>query len=101
MKYISCLQTNSLTLSVYVQPKASKNRIAGLHRNSVKICVTAPPTENKANEAVIKFIAGLFRVPKSAVSIKSGRQSRNKKILISNLNLDKARDILAEALSAS
>jgi len=101
MKYISSRQSNNLALNVYVQPKASKNRIAGLHGNSVKICVTAPPTENKANEAVIIFIADLFRVSKSAVSIKSGRQSRNKIILISNLNLDKAREILAGALSAS
>jgi uncharacterized protein (TIGR00251 family) len=101
MKCISPLQNRNLALSVYVQPKASKNRIAGMHGNSVKVCVTAPPTENKANEAVIKFIADLFNVPKSAVSIKSGKQGRNKKLLISNLTLDKAQETLAGALSAT
>ena len=99
MKCISCLQKKHIALSVYVQPRASKNRIAGMHGNSVKVCVTAPPAENKANEAVIQFIADLFNVPKSAVSIKSGKQGRNKKVLISNLTLNKACKTLSSALS--
>jgi uncharacterized protein (TIGR00251 family) len=99
MKCLSCLQNKNLALSVYVQPRASKNRIAGIHGNSVKVCVTAPPVENKANEAVIGLIADLFSVPRSAVSIKSGKQSRNKKVFISNLTLSKARETLSVALS--
>jgi len=100
MNRLSCLQKNkSLTLSVYVQPRASKNRLAGMHGDSLKICVTAPPVENKANEAVIIFIADLFRVSKSAVSIKSGKQGRSKKVLISDLNLAQAQKILAAALN--
>ena len=99
MKCISCLQNKHIALNVYVQPRASKNRIAGMHGNSVKVCVTAPPAENKANEAVIKFIADLFNVPRSAVSIKSGKQGRNKKVLISSLTLDKAYETLSSALS--
>jgi uncharacterized protein (TIGR00251 family) len=99
MKCISCLQNNNLLLNVYVQPRASKNRIAGMHGSDLKICVTAPPVENKANEAVVQFVAGLFGVLKSTVSIKSGRQGRNKKVLITNLTLSEAQEVLSRTLS--
>jgi len=99
MKCIARLQNKTLALNVYVQPRASKNRVAGMHGSAIKVCVTAPPVENKANEAVIHFIADLFGVPKSSISIKSGRQGRNKKVLIMNLTLDEAQEILSRALS--
>jgi uncharacterized protein (TIGR00251 family) len=94
MKCLSCLQNNSLTLDVYVQPRASRTRVAGMHGSAIKICVTAPPVENKANQAVIDFIADLLGVSKSAVSIKSGSQGRSKKLLINNLALHEAQEIL-------
>jgi uncharacterized protein (TIGR00251 family) len=99
MKCITCLQNKSLALNVYVQPRASKNRVAGMHGSAIKICVTAAPVENKANEAVIHLVAALLRVPKSSVSIKSGRQGRNKKVLINNLALTEAQEALARILS--
>jgi uncharacterized protein (TIGR00251 family) len=99
MKCITCLQDNTLALNVFVQPRASKNRVAGMHGSAVKICVTAPPVENSANEAVIRLIAKLLGVSKSSVSIKSGRQARNKKVIISNLALQEAHEALARALS--
>ena len=99
MKCIACLQDKSLALNVYVQPRASSNRLAGMHGSAVKVCVTAPPHENKANAAVVRFIADLFGVPKSAVSVKSGRQGRSKKVLIMNLTLGEAQKILSKALA--
>jgi uncharacterized protein (TIGR00251 family) len=99
MKCIISQQDNTLALNVYVQPRASQNRVAGMHGNAVKICVTAPPVENNANEAVIHFIAKLLGVSKSSLSIKSGRQARNKKIIISNLALQDAHEALARALA--
>lgn len=101
MKCITCLQNNSLALHVYVQPRASKNRVAGMHGNAIKICVTAAPVENKANEAVIGLIAELLGVPKSSVSIKSGRQGRNKKVLINNLSPGQAEKALAGTISTT
>ncbi len=97
MKCITCRQNQDLALNIYVQPRASRNRVAGMHGNAVKICITASPVENKANEAVIRFMADLFGVPKSYVSIKSGRQSRNKKVFISNLALVDAEEILSRS----
>ena len=98
MDCIANLQNNSITFNVYVQPRASRTRVAGMHGNAIKICITAPPVENKANGAVIHFFADLFGVPKSTVSIKSGRQGRNKKVLIQNLALEEAEEILSRAL---
>lgn len=99
MKCLSCLQNNVIALRVYVQPRASKNRVAGMHGNAFKICVTAPPVENKANEAVINFIADLLGVPRSSLAIKSGRQARSKTVLISNLALHDAEQSLMRALA--
>ena len=99
MDCITNLKNNSLAFNVYVQPRASRNKVAGMHGNAIKICVTAPPVENKANGAVIHFVADLFGIPKSAVSIKSGRQGRNKKVLINNLALEEAQETLSRALS--
>ena len=99
MDCIVNLKNNNLAFNVYVQPRASRNKIAGMHGNAIKICVTAPPVENKANGAVIHFFANLFGVPKSAVSIKSGGQGRNKKVLINNLALAEAKKTLSRALS--
>jgi uncharacterized protein (TIGR00251 family) len=87
-----------LAITVYVQPRASNNRIAGLHGKALKVYVTAPPVEDKANTAVIHLFADLFRVPRSAVSIKSGKQARNKKVFIKNLALEQAEEILSRVL---
>ncbi|MDX1775389.1 MAG: DUF167 family protein [Desulfobulbales bacterium] len=99
MKCITDLPDNRLALSIYVQPRASRNRVAGMHGSSVKLSITAAPVDNKANEAVIRFIADLFKVPKSSVSIKSGRQGRHKNVILDNLALGEAKKILAAALS--
>ena len=101
MEYIAKTTNNNLTFSIYVQPRASNTRIAGLHGKAIKVCVTAPPFEDKANTAVIHLFADLFGVPKSAVTIKSGRQARNKKIVIKNLALEEAEEILSRTLPKS
>jgi uncharacterized protein (TIGR00251 family) len=98
MDCLTKTKNNGLTLSVYVQPRASNNRIAGLHGKAIKVCVTAPPLDDKANTAVIHFFADLFGIQRSAVSIKSGRQARNKKVLLNNLALEKAAEVLARAV---
>ncbi len=98
MDCITSSGNKKIVLTVYVQPRASRTRIAGMHGNAIKICVTAPPVENKANGAVVRFFADLFGVPKSAVSIKSGGHGRNKKVLIEDLDLREARKTLSGTL---
>jgi uncharacterized protein (TIGR00251 family) len=71
-----------LLLSLYVQPRSSRNEIAGLHGDALKLRLTTPPVDGKANKAVISFLAKSLKIPKSAVVIQSGLRSRTKKILL-------------------
>ncbi|KEA65190.1 hypothetical protein ADIMK_0892 [Marinobacterium lacunae] len=74
----------ALILSCHLQPKASKDEISGLHADSVKIRITAPPIEGRANAHLIKYLAKLFGVPKSDVTIISGELGRAKRVRIEN-----------------
>ena len=98
MECFTELPDNSLSLNVYVQPRASRNRLAGMHGKAVKLCITAPPVDDKANTAVLAFLAKLFGLPKSALQIKTGRQARNKQIIITNTSLAQAQQALANAM---
>jgi uncharacterized protein (TIGR00251 family) len=69
-------------LKVYVQPKSSKNEMVGPYRDGIKVKVTAPPIEGKANEAIIKFLAKEFKISPSSVEILKGHNSREKIIRI-------------------
>lgn len=67
-----------ITLTLHIQPGAKKTEFAGLHGDALKIRLSAPPVDGKANEALIKFVAETLKLPKSAVSLKSGQTSRRK-----------------------
>ncbi|MCC6207945.1 MAG: YggU family protein [Gammaproteobacteria bacterium] len=73
-----------LTLSVRVQPRASKDEIVGMQGNHLKIRITAPPVDGKANVHLIQFLARVFDVPKSRISLLSGESGREKRILITS-----------------
>jgi uncharacterized protein (TIGR00251 family) len=70
------------TLAVRVQPGARKNDISGIHAGAVKISLTTPPVDGKANEALIEFIAERLRLPRARVSLLSGTTSRLKRLRI-------------------
>jgi len=71
-----------ILLKIYLQPKSSKNEMAGPYRDGIKIKVTAPPVEGKANEALIKFLAKEFKISASSIEILKGHNSREKIIRI-------------------
>lgn len=71
-----------ITLALHVQPGAKRNEIVGLHGEALKIKLSAPPVEGCANEALLKFIAGIFDVPLRQVELKQGKQSRRKVVLV-------------------
>ena len=71
-----------ILLAVTVQPRASRSQIAGVHGDTVKIKLTAPPVEGAANKMCIQMIAKWLGLPQSAVEIVSGRSSRRKMVLI-------------------
>ena len=94
MPYVQTLPNGSLLLKIIVQPKASKNEITGLHDDALKLRLTTPPVEGRANKAVIAFLAKRLHLPKSSISIKSGLQNRNKQLLILGCNEENARQLL-------
>jgi len=75
-------QADTLTLFCHLQPKASKDEICGLHGDRLKIRISAPPVDGKANKHLIAYIAKQFAVPRKAVSIKSGETGRQKTLQI-------------------
>jgi uncharacterized protein (TIGR00251 family) len=94
MSYLTVNNDREVVLSLYIQPKSSRDRIAGLHDGALKMSITAPPVEGKANSRVIAFLARLLKVPKSAITIKSGQQSRKKRVAISGAAPENIREIL-------
>ena len=75
----------SVRISVYVQPRASKTEIAGMHGDALKIRLTAPPVDNAANAALIEFIAGKLGIPKGSVRVAAGATSRRKTVEIAGV----------------
>jgi uncharacterized protein (TIGR00251 family) len=72
----------TVTLNVRVQPRASKDEISGTMEGALKIRLRAPALENRANEALIEFLAGLLKTSKSAVRIQGGERARTKRVEI-------------------
>ena len=94
------LADGSLLLRLHVQPRASANALAGLQGDAIKLRLTTPPVDGKANKAVITYLAKLFHLPKSALVIKSGQQSRNKTVAITGADEQLVRRLLMALLSA-
>jgi uncharacterized protein (TIGR00251 family) len=71
-----------ILLKVFLQPKSSKNEIVGPYRDGIKIKVTAPPIEGKANEALVRFLSREFGISPSCIEILKGHHSREKTLRI-------------------
>jgi len=87
---------NTVTLTVRVQPRASKDEISGTMEGALKIRLCAPALENRANEALIVFLAELLKRPKSAVRIQSGERSRTKRVEIQGVTRQQVQGLLLE-----
>jgi uncharacterized protein (TIGR00251 family) len=88
-----------ITFAVKVHPRARKNAITGTVGDALKLALTAPPVEGKANQAVIEFFADLFEIPRSSVTIASGETSRNKVVRISGMDRAAVQQRLSRALT--
>jgi uncharacterized protein (TIGR00251 family) len=87
---------DGILLEVYVQPKASRNEIVGIHDERLRIRLTAPPVEGEANKECVRFLAKMFGLPKSKLDIVQGHKSRQKTILIHELPLKTLQNILKQ-----
>jgi len=80
-----------VTFAVKVHPRAKKNAISGELGDALKLALTAPPLEGRANQACIEFFANLLDVPRSSVTIASGETSRRKVIRVVGLSAEEVR----------
>jgi uncharacterized protein len=87
------------TFAIKVHPRAKKNAITGEVGDSLKVALTAPPVDGKANAACIDFFAKLLKVPRSSVTIAAGQSSRNKVIRVTALSAEEVRWRLKSALA--
>jgi len=76
--------SDGVTFSVRVVPRASRSEIVGLHDGALKIRIAAPPVEGAANNELVRFLAKKLSVPRSAVTLASEANSRSKTIRIAN-----------------
>ena len=83
-------------VSVRVQPRASKDELAGEMAGALKIRLRAPAVENHANDALIEFLAELLKTPRSAVRILSGDRSRIKRIEIRGVTVQQIHALLKQ-----
>lgn len=70
---------------VRVQPRSSREEIAGEFQGALKIRLMAPPVDNHANEALRDFLAECLNVPRAAVKIVSGEKSRTKRVEVQGI----------------
>jgi uncharacterized protein (TIGR00251 family) len=74
------------TFAVKVHPRAKKNAITGELGEALKLSLTAPPVDGRANDACIEFFANLLDVPRSSVTIASGETGRNKVMRVTGIS---------------
>jgi uncharacterized protein len=81
----------SVSFAIRVHPRARRNAITGEIGDALKVSITVPPVEGRANEACIEFFAKLLKVPRSSVTIASGQSSRNKVMRVAGLSAEEVR----------
>ena len=88
--------SEGVSFAVKVHPRAKKNAITGQVGDALKVSLTTPPVEGRANEACVEFFAKLLKVPRSFVTIASGLSSRNKVIRVVGVTAQQVRERLQE-----
>ena len=86
--------SEGVTFRVKVQPRARRNAVIGAFGDDLKISLTAPPLDGRANDACIEFFSQALRVPKSAVAIVSGQTNRRKLVRVTGITATQLRQRL-------
>ncbi len=87
-----------VVLGIKVQPRSARNKLAGGMGGLLKIKLTDPPVEGKANRGLIKLLSDIFRIPKRAVVILSGERGRRKTIRLEGISPGRTRAIIRDLL---
>ena len=88
-------QNGAVVISVRVQPRASRNAIEGEWQGALKVRLTAPPVDDKANAALCVFLAEKLNIPRSAVRILAGERSRTKRVQITGVTRQQVEPLIA------
>lgn len=88
-------RTDAFTLAVRVQPRASANAVDGAHNGELRVRVTAAPVDAAANEAVVRLLADVLDIPRSAIEIIRGHRGRSKSLLVRGVSARVAAERLA------
>jgi uncharacterized protein len=88
------------TLVLRVHPGAKRDAIIGLHNGAIKISLTTPPVDGRANDAVIAFLAERLRLPRARIALVSGLANRSKTVRITGMNADEVTARLSVDVSA-
>ena len=83
-----------VSFALKVHPRAKKNAITGEVGDALKVSLTTPPVNGRANEACVEFFAKLLKVPRSSVTIASGQTGRNKVMRIAGVTAQQVRERL-------
>lgn len=75
-----------VVFAVRIHPRAKRDAITGEIGGALKLSLTAPPLEGRANQACIEFLAKLLKVPRSSITIAAGQTSRNKVIRVEGIS---------------
>jgi uncharacterized protein (TIGR00251 family) len=89
---------NGVAFSIQVVPRSSRCEIVGIINDTLKIRLTAPPVEGKANEECLRFLSALFDVSKNRLSIVGGQTSRRKIIQVSGMGSTEMEGLLERIL---
>ena len=73
-------------ISLRLQPRASRDEIAGWEGDVLRVRLRAPPLDGRANEALRRFLAGRLDLPQRDIEIVSGETSRNKRVRVLGLS---------------
>ena len=79
------VRKEGISLSLRIQPRSSRNKIAGLLGEELKIALTAPPVDGEANEACLKFLSKFFGKPLKYIHLVSGHTGRSTRVFIEGL----------------
>ena len=88
--------SQGVSFAVKVHPRAKKDAITGELGDALKVSLTTPPVEGRANDACIEFFAKLLKVPRSSVTIASGHTNRNKVIRVAGVTGQYVRERLQQ-----
>jgi len=76
---------DELTVKIKVEPRSSQSEVVGPYGDALKVKLTAPPVEGKANKELIEVLAREFGIPKKDVVILSGQSSKTKIVRLTNV----------------